>query len=261
MKRFLASESVDLFEQDEQRRKTPRQDNVAVNVGLTVTVNFGPAPLVLAPAPAPAPAPPTATHDDLSDAEDEDSIPRRRSNSYGATALSKGDKSTILDLLSRPEMTCVDVLEHLQHYHDRFSKFVNLRTLQKWKAKLGKPELEKKQPGPKPVLSEPHRSAMAQMLKELGEGGSPMNWRIARPILMGYLKDANLEHILAETSTKGKVTLSPTFINDLFLEYRLAVRSQTTDAQSLPAVLLSFPFPLISSIHSLFGLGDEAPIL
>jgi hypothetical protein len=252
MKRYFTtpSEGINIFEEFERKLKAPR---TSVNVdaspaGVSVAIEFHPN---LGPVPAPpAPAPAQIEASDDMDADDEGSHPRRRSNSYGTSMLSASDKGVILDLLDK--MSVPDTIAHLAHWHPRIARLTKKRTLYDWQKQLRDPEpeeTEEKARGVPAVLDSSHRAAMGRLLKELGNGGSPMNWKITRPILVGYLKDAKLDHLFSENPAKGKLSLSQTYINDLFLEFKLVSRSQTTDAQSLPQVIIYLYLLFISSIY------------
>lgn len=245
MKRFLQP-NVDFVALDQarlaqQRAQAPRAQTAGAEI--FVQVHLFP-PL----APAPAPAPPPEPKNSIDEAEDDAAMPTPRPRSYSSTELSPGDRQLVLDLLFRKKnsdgsfaMDCVEVATHLAYYHPRLK--VPLRTLQRWRSDGPGDGDEYEKRGTKAVLSKAHRDSISILLKELTEdGGSPMNWQLARPIILGYFQENNLEHLYSEKPKQGFLSLSQSWINDLFLEYRLVPRKQTTDAQSVPQVPLVYVF-------------------
>jgi hypothetical protein len=186
-------------------------------------------------------------------AEDEGTIVRKRARSYSASDLNSSQKEIIHELLLKKKgsndaefaMDCVQVLEHLETYHPKLAKLVPLRTLQRWRNKLSAPvhgPLKKR--GAPAVIPQEHRLAMGTLLKDMGNAGSPMNWVLAKPVLLGYLEEKDLMALYSEKPQSGKISLGQTWVNDLFLEFDLPSRKQTTDAQNLPDVPYRYCSPI-----------------
>lgn len=205
-------------------------------------------------------------HDSDESAVDEGASTRKRPRSYSASDLNPEQKAIIQDLLlkkkaSNPNeyaMECTQVVEHLEAYHPHLAKLVSLRSLQRWRNKLSAPVYgPAKKRGAPAVLPHEHRLTLGALLKEMGKAGSPMNWVLAKPVILGYLEEKGLKDLYSEKPQSGKISLGHTWVNDLFLEFNLPSRKQTTDAQSLPEV----PFFFLKSgplrdLHSLILLQN-----
>jgi hypothetical protein len=147
-----------------------------------------------------------------------------------------------------------EVLEFFTiHHPDKIAPFLSIRTLYKWREDFVSPKATvANKPGAPFVLSISDRLACGRLLKEMGEAGSPMNTKIARPILIGYLQSHKLVHLYSSTPAKGKISFSKSWILALFDEFDLADRAGTTDKQKLPEV--SFFLHVMQPIYRLILL-------
>jgi hypothetical protein len=247
MERFLKPRASHfLFEADSVRISAMAHTDSPGGVNLT---------LIVAEPTRTHPASPSAAADDSMDIDDEeedsDEIlerpkPSKRKRAESASDLSPDQKQLIMDLLLKRDskgnhrMSCPDVLKHLEFFHPKLAS-VSLSSLQHWRLKQtsGVPHGPKPKRGRTFVLAPEHRSAIGALIKEMGEAGSPMDYKFARPVILGYLEDNDLMHLYSPTKALGKITLSQVWINELFLEHKLAARKKTTDAQNLPEVSLS----------------------
>ena len=178
---------------------------------------------------------------DISDAEEEPEAKRKRVHE-----LSNDLRDLVLErlLATRPHdsssfrYTVPQVLEFFQANHAKtIGNFLSLRTLYDWRAAAEHPKSSASNKVGAPfVLSVSHRVACGQLLKEMGNAGSPMNSKIARPVLVGYLKSHSLLHLYSPKASKGKISFSKSWILGLFEEFDLADRAGTTDKQKLPEV-------------------------
>lgn len=201
--------------------------------------------LVLEDEPRPASAPAGPPRDVASDAIVEEEEPsRKRPRTYSSTDLNETEKNLVLEkLLDKSpsgsfSCSCPEVLDFFSYNFKSIGKKLTLRTLQRWREEATKEAVTSvsvKQGRPY-ILPLPHRLAMGNLLKTMGAAGSPMNTKIARPILIGYLQSVGLAHLYEKKAQPGKISFSSSWIRDLFVENQLADRKGTTAAQHLPEV-------------------------
>jgi hypothetical protein len=86
------------------------------------------------------------------------------------------------------------------------------------------------------VLAPQHRLAAGLLLKQTAAAGSPMNSKIARGILLGYLQASELSHLYSKKAAPGKISLTRQWIACLFADLGLSDRKATTDQKALPQV-------------------------
>jgi hypothetical protein len=228
MKRYAVEVSpAELFEKDElslgQRQPAaPRSLDMAVYIDDS------------APCPEASPS-----------SDDESVRPRKRARGYSMADLDAGERKVLVDLLELKgankvdfAMDCSNIIEHMSTYHPLIAKKLKIRTLQRWRKKQIEPvpfgpEVKR---GPPTVLSDHHRRELGALFTEMGEAGSPMNYTIAKPVFLGYFQENGLMHLYSAFPETGKICLSQSWINAFFLEFNLADRVKTSDAQSLPNV-------------------------
>jgi hypothetical protein len=234
MKRYTVEvSSQELFALEAKRQRVSASTSASTGVAIIVRG--------VDPAPAPAPSFHTANQPE-SEAEDEEAVQNLARGDYSTSEMSPNEKLLVRDLLIRKTptgadaMDCQEVLSHFAVYHPRIGNKLSLRTLQRWRAKQKGPIRlgPKKKQGKKLTFPAAHRREVAMLIKEMDEHGSPMNYRIARAVILGYMEENSLMHLYSERPSPGKISLEQTWINDLFLEYNLTSRKNTTDAQHVP---------------------------
>lgn len=179
--------------------------------------------------------------EDSSEAIDEYEAPRKRKRVHN---LSNENKDLVMSRLLELKAIGNDFkysVRQVKEFFDanapRIGENISIRTLHDWRRvaeQNPKPATIPKKRGTAPVLSPSHRAACGELLKRMGESGSPMNTNIARSVILGYMQSNNLMDLYSYTPSKQKISLSSTWILKLLDEYNLSDRAGTTDIQKLP---------------------------
>lgn len=205
------------------------------------------------PAPAPAPAPvrrrrskvltlsimDEGNSEEASEAEDEfESRTRKHAHKLADEHLELVRERLLRrEPLSREfQFTVPEVLRFFQNEMPEIGKYLRLRTLYDWRESAVAPRIATapKKLGAPFRLSLAHRNNCGSILKEMGASGSPMNTKIARPVLIGYLIANGLQGLYSPVKAPGKISFSKTWILELFEDFNLSDRAGTTDKQKLP---------------------------
>lgn len=274
MERFVVNIQIkDIWERDNLRAPTHAPAAAAPSGGsarLRLLLDFDSGPTSSRPVAAPAPVPdpnvsssappsssPSLAHnasgtsalqqdgDDDDDSEDDMAVsegevrPRaKRPREYLSTNLSEEQKKLVLEklLAKNPngsfKLSVPEVLQFFVYNFPSIGSALNMKTLGNWRR--GPKDGPRKKCGRAYTLAEHLRNEAAIMLKAMGAAGSPMDSKIARPILQGWLRQKGLFHLFSPTPAPNKISFSKSWINELFLEFKLSDRKGTTDAQHLP---------------------------
>lgn len=207
--------------------------------------------------PAPVPAP-------------QDGEPERKRRRLSRD-LDEGVKLMVMEKLMKrqaaPPGTLAPFALSLQEVMDFFAanfpdvaKHLNRSTLHAWRNDAEALPIF----GPSPKRGRPfilpmeHRLAMGALLRDIAAGGAPMNSKIARPVLVGYLKERGAEDLYSKKPAEGKITFSRQWISELFTGFGLSVRKATTNQLALPEARPS-PRRPNPSCSTPLGLGGAAP--